>query len=236
MTEDIRLTRIQRRNREAIRQAALEVFSRHGFRGATLDQIAATANMSKPNLLYYYPSKEAIHRRLMGELMEIWLRPLQELNPDGDPIEEMLAYVHRKLQIARDMPRESRFIAGEMIQQTPGIESILRGSIRPLALRQIAVIETWMRQGHLRRMPAMHLLAAIWALTQQYSDSAIQHDVLMGPDHDLFGTAEQFLDDLFIQLLTPMRPAQTIHPVQASPQPHPDPDPQRLESTSAAMA
>ena len=34
-------TRIQRKNTENILNAGLEVFSRHGFRGATLDQIAA---------------------------------------------------------------------------------------------------------------------------------------------------------------------------------------------------
>ena len=51
-------SRIQQKNRELILDAALEVFSLHGFRGATLDQIAEGAGLSKPNLLYYFPSKE----------------------------------------------------------------------------------------------------------------------------------------------------------------------------------
>jgi TetR/AcrR family transcriptional regulator len=51
-------TRIQIRNREAILEAALEVFSQHGFRGATVDMIAAEAGLSKPNLLYYFPSRK----------------------------------------------------------------------------------------------------------------------------------------------------------------------------------
>ncbi len=45
-------TRIQREKTEAILAAALDVFSSHGFRGATLDQIAEAAGLSKPNLLY----------------------------------------------------------------------------------------------------------------------------------------------------------------------------------------
>ena len=47
-------TRIQKENETRILLAALEVFSENGFRGATLDRIAATAKMSKPNLLYYF--------------------------------------------------------------------------------------------------------------------------------------------------------------------------------------
>ena len=41
-------TRIQQEKRELILEAALEVFSANGFRGATIDQIAEAAGMSKP--------------------------------------------------------------------------------------------------------------------------------------------------------------------------------------------
>ena len=54
-------TRIQAQNNEIILAAALEVFSNYGFRGSTVDQIAQRANMSKPNLLYYFRRKEDIY-------------------------------------------------------------------------------------------------------------------------------------------------------------------------------
>src|ERR1051325_6686822 len=62
-------TRIQREKQDLILNAALDVFSLHGFRGATIDQIAEAAGMSKPNLLYYFASKEEIHRRLLANEM-----------------------------------------------------------------------------------------------------------------------------------------------------------------------
>ncbi|MBN9021348.1 MAG: TetR family transcriptional regulator, partial [Rhizobiales bacterium] len=49
-----RRTRIQEEKEEKILDAALEVFSTWGYRGATVDQIAALAGMTKPNLLYYF--------------------------------------------------------------------------------------------------------------------------------------------------------------------------------------
>ena len=58
-------TRIQREKTAQIFSAALSVFSAQGFRGATLDQIALQAGMSKPNLLYYFNSKEAIYTALL---------------------------------------------------------------------------------------------------------------------------------------------------------------------------
>ena len=69
MTQAPRLSRIQQKNRETILDAALEVFSQPGFRGATLDQIAEVAGLSKPNLLYYFPSKEAVLLTLLDRVV-----------------------------------------------------------------------------------------------------------------------------------------------------------------------
>ena len=68
-----RRTRIQEEKEERILEAALEVFSLHGFRGATVDQIAEVAGMSKPNLLYYFRTKEAMHRALITRVLDTWL-------------------------------------------------------------------------------------------------------------------------------------------------------------------
>ena len=88
-------TRIQKKNREAILDAALGVFASEGFRGATLDQIADAAGLSKPNVLYYFASKEAIYTQLLSSLLDTWLDPLRALDPEGDPIDEIVGYVLR---------------------------------------------------------------------------------------------------------------------------------------------
>ena len=125
-------TRIQRQKTDAILAAALDVFSTHGFRGATLDQIAEAAGLSKPNLLYYFASKEDVHRMLLERLLDTWLDPLRRLDPAGDPATEIAAYIRRKLEMARDYPRESRLFAGEILQGAPHIADVLRGPLKDL--------------------------------------------------------------------------------------------------------
>ena len=49
-------SRIGEVNVERILDAALGVFAHHGYSGARIDQIAEAAEMSKPNLLYYFAS------------------------------------------------------------------------------------------------------------------------------------------------------------------------------------
>ncbi len=196
-----RRTRIQQKNREAILEAALEVFSQHGFRGATVDQIAQAAGLSKPNLLYYFPSKEAIHIELLSTLLDTWLAPLRRLDPEGDPKAEILAYMHRKLEMSRTLPRESRLFANEMLQGAPRMKDMLEGDLKALAQDKAAVIARWSDEGKIAAVDPYHLIFAIWALTQHYADFEVQVRAILGPDHDPFSEADTFLTTLFNRLL-----------------------------------
>ncbi|MDU8926755.1 TetR family transcriptional regulator C-terminal domain-containing protein [Alisedimentitalea sp. MJ-SS2] len=204
MSKSAPKTRIQRKNTATILEAALDVFSQNGYRGSTLDQIAKAAGLSKPNLLYYFPSKEAIHTALLDGLMETWLDPLEALNAEGDPLDEILAYVLRKLEMSRDYPRESRLFANEIIQGAPRIGPALSGELKDLVDQKAEILNNWVAEGKIAEVNPHHLLFSIWALTQHYADFDVQvHAVLGGPDVDPFPEAQRYLTQLFTRMLAP---------------------------------
>lgn len=194
-------TRIQQRNSETILEAALEVFSAYGFRGATLDQIAEVAGLSKPNLLYYFPSKEAMHQALLTRLLETWLDPLREMDAEGEPVEEILAYVRRKVELSRDFPRESRLFANEILQGAPRLREAIEGDLKRLVDEKSVILARWMEAGRIATMPPAHLIFSIWALTQHYADFDMQVRAVLGPEHDPFAEAGDYLEMLFRKLL-----------------------------------
>ena len=194
-------TRIQEKNQAAILEAALDVFSQAGFRGATLDQVAEAAGLSKPNLLYYFPSKEALHATLLGQLLQTWLDPLRAVNPRGEPLAEILAYVRRKLELSRDFPRESRLFANEILQGAPRIMAAIEGDLKALVDDKTDVLRMWMDAGQIARLDPYHLIFSIWALTQHYADFDVQVRAVLGDGHDPFGEAGDFLETLFTRLL-----------------------------------
>lgn len=197
-------TRIQRKNREAILAAALDVFSREGFRGATLDQIAGAAGLSKPNLLYYFASKEAIHAALLEALLDLWLDPLRHLSPEGEPVAEILAYVRRKLEMSRDYPRESRLFANEVLQGAPRAAPALAGELHDLVEEKAAVIAGWAAAGRIAPVHPKHLIFSIWALTQHYADFDVQVRLVLGEaEPDPFPAAAAHLEAMFTRLLDP---------------------------------
>ena len=199
-------TRIQAEKREAILEAALDVFSQHGFRGSTIDQIAAAAGMSKPNLLYYFRGKEEIFTTLIQRLLDTWLQPLRELDDEGDPVTELRSYIRRKIEMARDFPRESRIFANEILQGAPRILPMLEGELKGLVDEKAIIIRSWMRSGRIAQTDPYHLIFSIWATTQHYADFDVQVRAVLGPDRGgegRFEDAARFLEQLFIGGLKP---------------------------------
>jgi TetR/AcrR family transcriptional regulator len=205
-TETQRKTRIQMENEERILDAALEEFSAHGFRGATIDRIADHAGMSKPNLLYYFRRKQDMYEALIARLLDTWLEPLRELNATGDPLPELQSYIRRKLEMARDFPRESRLFANEILQGAPRIKRLLETELKPLVDEKVEVLQGWMTDGRINTVDARHLIFSIWSTTQHYADFDTQVRVILGPDRGSegrFEDAARYLETLFLDGLRP---------------------------------
>ena len=206
-TEKRTKTRIQKENETRILLAALEVFSENGFRGATLDRIAATANMSKPNLLYYFKGKEEIHVALLTDLLDVWLAPLREIDPNGEPMDEIGSYIRRKLESSRQFPRESRLFANEMLAGAPHIGAFLQSELKQLVDEKAAIFQGWIDEGRLAPCDPRHLLFAIWSTTQHYADFSVQVRHVLGlqpGDVSYYEEAENMLGTLFLGRLVPL--------------------------------
>ena len=66
--------------REVIEDAATEVFAEHGYRGASIDEIARRSGVSPPVVYDHFVSKLELYRRLLerhfAELRQVWRQHL----------------------------------------------------------------------------------------------------------------------------------------------------------------
>ena len=183
-------TRIQAINEDIILAAALEVFSAYVYRGSTVDHIAEQAQMSKPNLLYYFRRKEDIYRAVLEKTLADWLRPLRGLDPQGTPLAEIEKYVRAKMAMSRDNPKASRLFANEMLHGAPAIGDFLSGPMKRLVDDTASIIKRWIAQGQIAAIDPYHLIFTIWAMTQHYADFDIQIRAVLGKDSNHFADAE----------------------------------------------
>ncbi len=175
----VQKTRIQNQNEALILDAALDVFSTYGYRGTTVDQIAAKCGLSKPNLLYYFKRKEDIYTAVLERTLELWLAPLQALNADKDPIEELTKYISAKLDLTFARPEASKLFANEILHGAPHVAGFLNGPLRQLVATKAMVIRTWIEDRKIKPIDPEHLIFAIWSVTQHYADFGVQIEAVL---------------------------------------------------------
>ena len=192
--------------RAQILGAALDIFSRFGLHGASLDQVALQADVSKTNLLYYFSSKEELYVAVLRQLLATWLRPLRTFSEDQEPLVALRGYLRQKLEMSRDRPAESRLFCLEMIQGAPLLLPELQSSLHDLLVEKVRVIRAWIDAGKLAPVDPHHLLFSIWATTQHYADFRVQVQAICGrtlSDPDFFDEVLQGLETLIIEGLRP---------------------------------
>ena len=86
----------------------------------------------------------------------------------------------RKLEMARDFPRESRLFANEMLQGAPRIKRLLESELKPLVEEKAELLRSWMKAGKINPVDPRHLIFSIWSTTQHYADFDVQVQVILG--------------------------------------------------------
>lgn len=164
----------------AILAAALAVFARLGLEGASVEAIAQAAGVSKANLLYYHPSKEALYVAVLEQGLSLWLAPLARFRREDDPVQAIGSLIDAKLTMSRDHPEISRLFALEMLRGAPLLKPVLAGPLKAVFDAKVAVIQAWIADGRLAPADPARLVFAIWAITQHYADFAVQVRALTG--------------------------------------------------------
>ncbi|UXD24640.1 Transcriptional regulator RutR of pyrimidine catabolism, TetR family [Yersinia enterocolitica] len=166
--------------RQLIMTAALDLFSLYGIHGTSLDQVAERADISKTNLLYYFPAKEALYIAVLKDILAIWLAPLKALQADQQPIDAIRHYIALKLAVSRDHPQASRLFCLEMIQGAPLLKQELAGELKTLFDDKVLIIRRWMDDGLIADVEPQHFIFMLWATTQHYADFSAQIEAISG--------------------------------------------------------
>lgn len=188
--------------KQAILAAGLEFFSQYGIHGTSVEKVAERAEVSKTNLLYYYPSKEALYVAVLKQILDIWLAPLRAFREDLEPLVAIREYIRLKLEVSRDFPQASRLFCLEMLQGAPLLKDELTGDLKTLVADKSAIIAGWIADGKLADVDPHHLIFMLWATTQHYADFASQVEAVTGSnlsDEDFFHRTVENVQRMIIE-------------------------------------
>jgi len=183
--------------------AAKRLFAQSGYGGVSLDHIAKAVGASKQNLLYYFPSKEALYRRVLHGVLDVWLSYMDALSqrPD-DPEQALRDYIAGKLRFSREHPDDSRVYANEVISGAPLFAAEIAERVIPALQADVAIFNRWAERGLCRKVDGRHLMVLLWASTQVYADWSSQISLVLGKnelEEADFAAAEGLIVDMVLR-------------------------------------
>jgi TetR/AcrR family transcriptional regulator len=193
---------IRARNQAKILKAAEAVFAEKGFDGATTAEIAARAGVPKPNIHYYFGTKQQLYDRLIANILEVWLDAMDLIQPDADPAQALGQYITEKVRASQEWPDSSRVWAIEIIGGGRNVSAFLKGRLRRMVREKGKILARWAGEGRMDAVDPAHLLFMIWAVTQTYADFASQMVAVLGKknlDQKVFASAEQTIKAVILK-------------------------------------
>jgi TetR/AcrR family transcriptional regulator len=174
------MTSIRERNRALILRAASEEFADKGFAASKTSDIAAKAGVPKPNIYYYFKSKENLYREVLESIIEPLLEASAPFNQPGKPADVLRAYIRSKIRISRELAFASKVFASEIMHGAPHLSAEQTAQLNAQAKHNIACIQGWIDLGLMAAVDPHHLLFSIWAATQTYADFDWQISTVTG--------------------------------------------------------
>ncbi len=148
---------------DRILESALTSFGTRGYEATSLDALAATLEVRKQTILYWFPSKEALLEALIdrsaGELATAMVEALERAGEGWDRVDKVVRTVfrvaarrHELLGLLREVSRLGPPRVTQMI-----------GALQPLVERATVFLEVEMDAGRMRRHDPHLLLLAIYS-------------------------------------------------------------------------
>lgn len=201
-----RLSRPERR--EAIVDAALQVFSRLGYRGATTRELARAAGVTEVTLFRHFPSKEDLYAAVLDKysLLPVLRAQLDRVEHEGDTREALRVLARRLVGTLRERQPLIRLMLSEAVTNPDQARMLFRQGPARFLQDMGKILDRLHANGEIR---AVDPRIAARAFLSVYFTMVLMQETLLGKETeplDLDQAADE-LTDILWRGLRPEPPA-----------------------------
>ncbi|WP_028470455.1 TetR/AcrR family transcriptional regulator [Neptunomonas japonica] len=196
------MSRIREINSERILEASCIEFAEKGYAATKIIDIAKKVDLPKPNIYYYFQSKENLYRCVLESIIEPLLEASAPFDQYDDPAVALEEYIRTKIRISKEHPHASKVFASEIMFGAPHLTKDISDKLMQQTTQMTARINQWISEGKMEPIDAQHLLFMIWASTQTYADFDWQIGKVTGKkklDKQDYQTAEALITRLVLK-------------------------------------
>lgn len=152
--------------REQIVEAACQVFARDGYAAATVSGIAAHAGLPKPNVLYYFKSKDNLYAQVLERVALPYLDACLSLQADDEPFAALTRTVTAMVHLFEREPFAARVLMVELKEGANRLPAAFAERWKAQTRISVDYLRRWIDRGLLAPVHPEHLLLSIWAIAQ----------------------------------------------------------------------
>lgn len=161
MLKKTSVTRNPDRTRRRLLQAAIRLFSQHGYHAVAVDQIVATAKANKRMVYHYFGSKDDIYQAAFHEVYKrIESVEFHAVETGGTPRDRLTRLIEAYFEFLDDNPEFVRLLLWENLEKGRHIASRQHPLDKnPFLVRFRQIVEEGMSAGQFRAdLDVTHLL------------------------------------------------------------------------------
>jgi AcrR family transcriptional regulator len=129
-------------------EQATRLFAAHGFVGASLRDIAKAVGIRKPSLLYHFPSKDELRRRVLEQMLEHWNEAVPRiLRAATSGSEQFDAIATETVQFFSVDPDRARLLLRELLDRPEEMAPLIELHVQPWATIVCDYIRKGQEQG-----------------------------------------------------------------------------------------
>ena len=147
--------------RQAVLDAATELFAERGLTGVSIQEIADRAQTHKTTVLYHFETKDSLHAAVLDEALdriESVMREFMAGGFEGDHLRERVAYLLDQIQAYfAEHPAHARLLERELLE-TASPTAHLTHFVERIYLPAVATLEEGVARGVIRPVdPALFI-------------------------------------------------------------------------------
>ncbi len=157
--------------KEKIINAAVSEFSKGGYPGARVENIASNAGVNKAMIFYYFGSKEELYKKIIkkiiSELFEV-IKNSGGLIPDIKPEIFIENFTENYIRFFSGNREYMKIIGTDLIQNPinfkGALKNVFESDIKGIPLNIQNTFREWYKQGKITEPEPMHLFLNIMSL------------------------------------------------------------------------
>ena len=145
-------------SKQLIVKNAIELFSKKGYMGASMDELASMCGLNKAMVFYYFKNKKGLYEAVMREILDEIYHTISTENKHHDnPLEELEGFIKTYASFAHSHPYLPALLLKELSDSGAVIPEVLFASMRKLFALFSDILKRGEAEGYFKDVVPMIL-------------------------------------------------------------------------------